>query len=119
MSKKVEKTLKSIILEGDDNNFGHIAADPYYLQITGAKKDPKIFIDAVANSHLAEDEQLTEEQNNKILELGFEIDPRSGNYTIEKTCTQATLKEVAEFIDGVLDIYGIDPNTAEYEIDID
>ena len=117
--KKLVKILKNMYLTGSDDNFLTISKDPYYIQVNGAKKAPKIFIDAVSNSHLAEEEFLSEEQLQKFAELGFETEPRSGNLSLEMDFSDVKAPEIDEKIIKALDIYGIDPHKADFDENID
>lgn len=106
-------------LQGSEDNYLIIAKDPYYIQVNGGKKTPKIFIDAVSNAHLAEADHLTEEQLQKFAELGFEPESRSGNLSLELPFSENNLTEIDEKIIKALDIFGIDPYKAEFEENID
>ena len=117
--KKLVKILKSMYLQGSEDNFLTISKDPYYVQINGGKKSPHIFIDAVSNSHLSEAEFLSEEQLKKFADLGFETEPRSGNLSLEMDFSDAKALEIDEKIIKALEIYGIDPHKAEFEENID
>ena len=117
--KKLVKILKSMYSQGTEDNFLNISKDPYYIQVNGGKKSPHIFIDAVANSHLAEADFLSEDQLQKFAELGFEIEPRSGNLSLEMDFSEQKAPEIDEKIIAALAIYGIDPYKAEFEEEID
>ncbi|MHA1718581.1 MAG: hypothetical protein ACTSWX_08250 [Promethearchaeota archaeon] len=118
--KKISKYLKSLYFEGGDNNFFGIYKDPYYIQVIGGKKAPKVYIEAASNEHLdGSDELLSIEQIEKLKEMGFEVEPRSKNFSKEFDFSEQNFPEISEFIVKVLDIYGIDPYKAEFEIDLE
>ena len=116
--KKISKFLKSIYNEGGDNNFFGIYQDPYYIQVNGARKTPKVYIDAVSNAHLEAEEQLSVEQIEKLDEMGFEEEPRSNNLSKGFDFSEQKIPELTDFIVKVLGIYGIDPYKAEFEIEL-
>ena len=118
--KKIQKFLKSIYNEGGDNNFFGIYNDPYYIQIFGGRKAPKVYLDAVSNAHLLEEnEKLSSEQIEKLEEMGFEEEPRSNNFSKEFDFSEQKIPELTDFIVKVLEIYEIDPYKAEFEIELD
>ena len=118
--KKISKYLSSIYNEGGDNNFFGIYKDPYYIQVFGGKKAPKVYLDAVSNAHLLkESEKLSDEQIKKLEDMGFEEEPRSNNFSIEFDFSEQKFPELTDFIVKVLEIYEIDPYKAEYEIELD
>ncbi len=118
--KKISKYLSSIYNEGGDNNFFGIYKDPYYIQVFGGKKAPKVYLDAVSNAHLLEEnEKLSDEQIEKLKEMGFEEEPRSNNFSKEFDFSEQKFPELTDFIVKVLEIYGIDPHKAEFEIELD
>ncbi len=117
--KKLLKQLKSMYLEGGEGNFLQITEDPYYIQVIGGKKAPNLFIDAVSDAHLNEDEFLSDEQKSKILALGFEIEPRSENFSKEMPFSEDKFAEIDETIIKVLEVYGVDPYKAEFELELD
>jgi hypothetical protein len=117
--KKLLKTLKSMYNEGGEGNYLIIAKDPYYLQINGGKKTTHIFIDGVNNTHLDEKDHLSEDQITQLKALGFEIEPRSGNFSKELPFSNTSLAEIDEFIIKALDLYQIDPYKAEFELELE
>lgn len=116
--KKISKYLRSIYNEGGDNNFFGIYQDPYYIQVNGGRKAPKVYLDAVSNTHLEEEERLSTEQIEKLEEMEFEEEPKSKNFTKEFEFSEQKIPELTEFIVRVLEIYGIDPYKAEFEIEL-
>ena len=116
--KKISKFLKSIYNEGGDNNFFGIYQDPYYIQVNGGRKVPKIYLDAVSNAHLDEKDKLSIEQVEKLENMGFEEQPRSNNLSKEFDFSEEKIPEIMDFIVKVLEIYGIDPYKAEFEIEL-
>ena len=116
--KKISKYLKSIYNEGGDNNFFGIYKDPYYIQVNGGRKSPKVYLDAVSNAHLEEEEKLSDEQIKKLEEMGFEEESRSNNLSKELDFSEEKVPELTGFIVKVLEIYGIDPYKAEFEIEL-
>jgi len=109
--KKISKFLKSIYNEGGDSNFFGIYQDPYYIQVNGGRKASKVYLDAVSNAHLEEKDKLSIEQIEKLEEMGFEEEPKSKNLSKE-------FDFLTDFIVKVLEIYGIDPYKAEFEIEL-
>ena len=116
--KKISKFLKSIYNEGGDSNFFGIYKDPYYIQVNGGKKATKVYLDVVSNAHLEENEQLSTEQIEKLEEMGFQEEPRSNNLSKEFDFSEQKIPELTDFIVKVLEIYGIDPYKAEFEIEL-
>ena len=116
--KKISKFLKSIYNEGGDSNFFGIYKDPYYIQVNGGRKETKIYFDVVSNAHLEEDEKLSTEQIEKLEEMGFEEESRSKNLSKEFDFSEEKIPELTDFIVKVLEIYGIDPYKAEFEIEL-
>jgi len=104
--------------EGGDDNFLTIAQDPYYIQVNAQKKGQALYIDAVSNAHLQEDEFLSEEKEEKIKSLGFEEDPRSNNFSIEVPFGEAKIPEIDAILVKLFEIYGIDPHKAEFELEL-
>ena len=104
--------------EGGDDNFLVVAKDPYYIQINAQKKGQQLFIDAVSNDHLQEDEFLSDEQVEKIKGLKLEEDPRSNNFSIEVPFGEAKIPEIDVLIVKLFEIYGIDPYKAEFEVEL-
>jgi len=116
--KKLIKTLKSMYNEGGDDNFLTIAQEPYYIQVNAQKKGQQLYVDAVSNAHLQEDEFLSEEQVEKIKGLGLEEDPQSNNFSIEVPFGEAKVPEIDGLIVKLLEIYGIDPHKSEFDLEL-
>ena len=116
--KKISKYLNSIYNEGGDNNFFGIYNDPYYIQVNGGRKAQKVYLDAVSNAHLEEEEKLSIEQIEKLNEMEFEEEPKSKNLSKEFDFSEQKIPELTDFIVRVLEIYGIDPYKAEFEIEL-
>ncbi|MHA1560747.1 MAG: hypothetical protein ACTSPA_01360 [Promethearchaeota archaeon] len=116
--KKISKFLKSIYNEGGDSNFFGIYQDPYYIQVNGGRKASKVYLDAVSNAHLEEKDKLSIEQIEKLEEMGFEEEPKSKNLSKEFDFSEQKIPELTDFIVKVLEIYGIDPYKAEFEIEL-
>nr|QEE15812.1 hypothetical protein DSAG12_01639 [Candidatus Prometheoarchaeum syntrophicum] len=118
--KKISKYLSSIYNDGGDNNFFGIYKDPYYIQVFGGRKAPKVYLDAVSNAHLLEErEKLSDEKIDKLEEMGFEEEPRSSNFSKEFDFSEQKIPELTDFIVKVLQIYEIDPYKADFEIELD
>ena len=117
--KLLTKNLKSLYSDGGDGNFLNISRDPYYVQVIGPRKNPVLYIDAVSNEHLTEEEQISNEQAEEIKALGFEVDLRSDNFTIEMPFSDAEIPKIDEMIVKVLGIYGVDPYKAEFELTLE
>ena len=118
--KKISKYLSSIYNEGGDSNFFGIYKDPYYIQVFGGRKAPKVYLDAVSNAHLLEEkEKLSIHQIEKLEEMGFEEEPRSSNFSKEFDFSGQKIPELTDFIVKVLEIYEIDPFKADFEIELD
>ena len=104
--------------EGGDDNFLTIAQDPYYIQVNAQKKGQQLYVDAVSNAHLQEDDILSEDQIEKIKTLGFEEEEKSNNFSIEMPFGEAKIPEIDGLIIKTLEIYGIDPYKAEFELEL-
>ncbi|MHA1647160.1 MAG: TY-Chap domain-containing protein [Promethearchaeota archaeon] len=117
--KLLTKNLKSLYSDGGDGNFLNISRDPYYVQVIGPRKNPVLYIDAVSNEHLTEEEKISDEQTEKIRALGFEEDPRSHNFSIEMPFGENQIPKIDEMIVNVLGIYGVDPYKAEFELTLE
>ena len=117
--KKIQKYLTRLYQSGDEDNFITILDDPFYLQILCGRNSPRLFIVAVSNAHLIEEEKLTKDQEAQILMLGYVIDPKSGNYSIEMPMSLEDIPKIADFIEKTSAIYDINLETADFEEEID
>lgn len=75
--------LLDLTREGDDNNtlIFHLS-DVYYLQVLGQRDNPEVLCEAVGNAYLEDDHQLTPEQQQRLLDLGWGDD---FNYQLDAT----------------------------------
>ena len=86
--------------------------------MNGGRKAQKVYLDAVSNAHLEEEEKLSPEQIEKLKEMEFEEEPKSKNLSKEFDFSEQKIPELSDFIVRVLEIYGIDPYKAEFEIEL-
>ena len=117
--KKLLKILKSMYHEGSEGNYLIIVKDPYYIQLNGGKKEPKIFIDAVSNDHLSEEDKLSDAQIKEFFDIGFEEENRSNNLSKEMEFSESNFVEIDKITIKALEIYGIDPYKADFELEIE
>ncbi|MDB3907269.1 hypothetical protein N9355_07340 [Crocinitomicaceae bacterium] len=85
----VVSSLEKTLFEGDfgkPQNFVIIEVGDYYLQIASSRGAHKVHCEAVSNEFLVEGDQLSEDQKNSILKLGFKDLLSEENYSIEMPC---------------------------------
>lgn len=77
----VINAIEEIITEGGEQNFCIIyLTDDYYLQFTGSKGSSELYCEAVGNQFLSKDLQLSDIQNQQLLDLGWN-EADFGNYS--------------------------------------
>lgn len=99
--------LLDLTREGDDNNtlIFHLS-DAYYLQVLGQRDNPEVLCEAVGNAYLEEADQLSAEQQERLLALGWGDD---FNYQLEATIDnpQAAAELLALLQRTATEVYGL------------
>ncbi len=77
----VINAMEEITTEGGEQNICIIyLTEDYYLQFTGSKGNNELYCEAVSNQFLPEDLQLSDAQNQQLLDLGWS-EADFGNYS--------------------------------------
>lgn len=117
--KHIKKNLNEILTQGGDDNFMIMAADEYYIQFNAGKRAEKMYIDAVSNAHLMENDKLSDEQNTKFEGLGFDSEGGKENFGILVENPTDNIDKILKITKDVMEIYGLKQHKYEFEVSLD
>lgn len=116
MGKKILKGLQSFIKEAEEGGYMLISQGEFFVQVSGDKSSPELFMEAVSNAHLLAKDQLPEDKVKQIFALGVTDEPTSHNYFAKFPKDAVSVEKMATVIAGILTIYGCNPNRVEVDI---
>lgn len=116
MGKKILKGLQTFIKEAEEGGYMLISQGEFFVQVSGDKSSPELFMEAVSNAHLLAKDHLPEEKVKQIFALGVTDEPTSHNYFAKYKKDPISLEQMATTITGILTIYGCNANRVEVDI---
>jgi T3SS (YopN, CesT) and YbjN peptide-binding chaperone 3 len=118
--KQIVKSITRLVSEGDESAAINLFGDVYYVQFTPGKNGTSLYLDAVSNAHLGEKDFISEETEKKFLELGFEIEQKTMNFSIVFESAKQKINEIADLVLNVFDnLYNFNHNKLEIEENLD
>jgi len=103
----VINAIEEITTQGGEQNFCIIyLTEDYYLQFTGSKDSNELYCEAVSNQFLVKELQLSDIQNQQLLDLGWS-EADFGNYskTVRIQTAEAKIQLVKLIMETAKDVY--------------
>lgn len=93
--------IKQVTEDGGNGNFCIVHLnDDYYLQFTGQNGSKEVYCEAVSNQFLEKSQQLTTDQQQQLLDLGWDT-PDFGNYS--RNCSVRSSEDLIKTVQFLMD----------------